>query len=239
MNLKGNHCAVGTFDPEIEIWDLDLVDALEPFITLSGKHAHKGGVLGLSWNSKYQNLLASCSEDTTVKIWDLNQQKCLDTLKHHKDKVSQVKWHPLEKNILLTGSFDKTCSLLDPSKPTKFNSYTVNGEIESLRWNPHYKEQFIVSLDNGFVFIYDYRNSKEPLIQFKAHDDNCTDVNVHPLKKNIIATCSSDGTTRLWDLEKKEKVLERKITGPVFSVEFLDDLLAIGSKGNQIIISKV
>lgn len=208
-------------------------------MTLSGKHAHKGGVLGLSWNTKYQNLLASCGEDSFVKIWDLTTQKCLDTLKHHKDKVSQVRWHPIENNIILSGSFDKTCALLDPSKPTKFNSYSVNGEIESLKWNPHYKEQFILSLDNGTVCGYDFRNTKETLFSFKAHDDNCTDVICHPLKKNLIVTCSSDGTSRLWDLEKKEKILERKITGPVFTLDFIDDLLAIGSKGNQIIVTKV
>merc|ERR1712000_762257 len=35
-NMSKNTLAVGTFNPEIEIWDMDLMDALTPCITLGG-----------------------------------------------------------------------------------------------------------------------------------------------------------------------------------------------------------
>jgi hypothetical protein len=33
---KGSFVAIGTFDPAIEIWDLDVVDALQPTAVLGG-----------------------------------------------------------------------------------------------------------------------------------------------------------------------------------------------------------
>lgn len=33
---KGNFVAIGTFDPAIELWDLDVIDALQPTTVLGG-----------------------------------------------------------------------------------------------------------------------------------------------------------------------------------------------------------
>lgn len=39
-NSKGNYVAVGTFDPEIEIWNLDIIDPMYPNAIL-GKNESK------------------------------------------------------------------------------------------------------------------------------------------------------------------------------------------------------
>jgi periodic tryptophan protein 1 len=97
----GNYIAVGTFDPEIEIWSLDTIDGLYPDALLgrpdktsahvpvpmgTGKKKsklvkprevnadhHVDAVLGLSWNTQHRSLLASASADKTVKLWDLSR----------------------------------------------------------------------------------------------------------------------------------------------------------------------
>ncbi|KAF8199722.1 WD40-repeat-containing domain protein [Pholiota molesta] len=102
----GNYIAVGTLDPEIEIWSLDVLEAMYPSSILgrpdetkahvpvpSGtgkkkkkkpKHRatqtayHVDAVLGLSWNKTQRNLLASASADRTVKLWDLSRDPTMN-----------------------------------------------------------------------------------------------------------------------------------------------------------------
>lgn len=59
----GNMCAIGSMDPIITIWDLDIQDTLEPAIKLGTKGStkkniqpcgHTDAVLDLSWNSNFQ-----------------------------------------------------------------------------------------------------------------------------------------------------------------------------------------
>ena len=101
MQHFGNFIAVGTLDPEIEIWSLDTVETMYPDMVLgrpdktaahvptplgTGKKKrkktkaraastahHVDAVLGLSWNRTHRNLLASASADRTVKLWDLTR----------------------------------------------------------------------------------------------------------------------------------------------------------------------
>lgn len=41
-NEKGNFVAIGTFSPEIEVWDLDTLDSVEPAGVLGGARAPAG-----------------------------------------------------------------------------------------------------------------------------------------------------------------------------------------------------
>ena len=100
----GSYLAVGTFLPGIELWNLNVMDVLEPACTLGGyedervnvssrkakgrklkEGSHEDAVLCLDWHAAHRERLVSGSADETVKLWDVTTQQCTATLTHHRD----------------------------------------------------------------------------------------------------------------------------------------------------------
>jgi len=179
----GNFVAIGTFDPDIEIWDLDTVDCMYPNAILgqggaTASDKKKGGkkkkskskkandeyhvdaVLSLAANRKHRNLLASASADKTVKLWDLHTTKCAKSYSYHTDKVCSLAWHAAESTVLLSGSYDRTVAAADMRAPGATPSVRVGVEsdVENVRWDPHDGNYFYVSTEGGMVHYFDVRN---------------------------------------------------------------------------------
>ncbi|KAF8969152.1 WD40 repeat-like protein [Flammula alnicola] len=191
----GNYIAVGTLDPEIEIWSLDVIEAMYPTSILGRpdetkahkkkkkpKHRivqtayHVDAVLGLSWNKTQRNLLASASADRTVKLWDLSRDPTMNgeggdaggairSFDVHKDKVQAVQWNDKEPTVLLTGSYDRTVRTFDSRAPTTGVGAVVGSDVEALRWDPWESYGFYVSLENGLVLNFDARTLPSNLEQ--------------------------------------------------------------------------
>ncbi|XLU95339.1 hypothetical protein S245_009691, partial [Arachis hypogaea] len=107
---KGNFLAVGSMESSIEIWDLDVIDVVQPCIVLGGisekkkgkkksikykDGSHTDSVLGLAWNKALRNVLASASADKRVKIWDVATEKCESTMEHQSDTINYYKYELL------------------------------------------------------------------------------------------------------------------------------------------------
>jgi len=55
----------------------------------------------------------TCSDDTTVKIWDIPSQTAITTLAAHTDYVRSGQFSPASPHLVLTGSYDSTIRLFD------------------------------------------------------------------------------------------------------------------------------
>lgn len=161
-----NFVAVGTMDPDIEVWNLDTVDCMYPNAILGqganaappsmgkkkkkkskkiNENYHVDSVLSLAANQHHRNLLVSSSADTTVKLWDLHTTKCAKSYELHTDKVCSTSWHPSEATVLLTGSYDQTAVVSDMRKPgTDLPRWSVESDVETVKWDPHRSEIFYV-----------------------------------------------------------------------------------------------
>lgn len=183
---RGNYVAVGTFDPDIELWDLDTIDSMYPNAILgqgaeeakqdpveklkkkkkakksrkANEQYHVDAVLSLAANRQHRNLLASSSADKTVKLWDLNTTKCAKSYSHHTDKVCSIAWNPAEATVLLSGSYDRTVAAADMRAPdAKAPRWAVESDVEIVSWDPHSSHCFYITTESGVVHYHDVRNA--------------------------------------------------------------------------------
>ncbi|XP_067687818.1 coronin-1C-like isoform X3 [Haliotis asinina] len=74
---------------------------------------HKAAVLDIAWCPHNDDVIASASEDCTIKIWQIPEggltkpltEPVVDLVAHQR-RVSCVKWHPTAHNVLLSAGSD-------------------------------------------------------------------------------------------------------------------------------------
>ncbi|XP_077201602.1 coronin-2A isoform X2 [Paroedura picta] len=74
---------------------------------------HKGNVLDIKWNPFNDFVIASCSEDATVKVWNIPQHLLQKSITHaqkellgHARRVGLIEWHPTASDILFSTGYD-------------------------------------------------------------------------------------------------------------------------------------
>ncbi|XP_050393100.2 periodic tryptophan protein 1 homolog [Patella vulgata] len=221
---SGCYAAIGTMKPTIEVWDLNIMESLEPAFKLKGASkkkkkksgtvgGHSDAVLDLSWNSVVGNVLASGSADFTIALWDLSELKVVTSLTQHIEKVQCVKWHPLEAQSLLSGSFDHTVKVYDCRNPNTTNrTWNLQGEVERIVWNHFSPMHFFASTDNGQVFYFDIREDK-PIYKFKPHDKAVTGLCLSSQIPGLLVTTSDDKKLKVWDVQdnKPQHIIEKNL----------------------------
>lgn len=65
---------------------------------------HSGGVFSVVYNWK-GNLIASCSMDETVRVWNAIEGNCQLVIPAHSDPVSSVDFSP-DGTLLVSGGYD-------------------------------------------------------------------------------------------------------------------------------------
>jgi len=105
---------------------------------------HTAAVLDIQFCPYNDNLIASGSEDCSVKIWEIpdgglteNLSESLVDLMGHQRRVGLLKWHPLAENIILTAGFDYMVFIWDIASPDapKIQIEAHTDTIYSVEWN--------------------------------------------------------------------------------------------------------
>ncbi|KAF9102737.1 hypothetical protein BGX27_010870 [Mortierella sp. AM989] len=109
--LDNNTFATSSSDGKVYVCK---VDSSEPTKVFAG---HKDEVNAVRWDPLGE-LLASCSDDKSAKIWSMSHDDCVFDLTSHSEAVYDMTWAPreassMEPRILATASFDMSVRLWD------------------------------------------------------------------------------------------------------------------------------
>lgn len=253
--------AVGTMLPFIEIWPLDVIDAVEPACLLGGcvqpednyrrklkkdrlkPDSHHDAVLTVQWNVLVQHILASGSADKTIKLWDLNQQECVGTYQEG-EKIQTLDWHKQEANLLLSGAFDGSVVLRDCRRPDDSAiRWNLDGQVVEHVEFAYHANMVLASTSDGKLHALETRANSKPLWSIQAHDADTTFACSRHLS-GLVATGGKDGLLSLWDLRnvgaEPTLIVSRKYkTGSVLAISFHPNsphiLGAGGSRGQPLV----
>ncbi|WPH00565.1 Hypothetical protein R9X50_00339500 [Acrodontium crateriforme] len=185
-------------------------------MTLRG---HKRGVAAAKF-SPDGRWIASCSADSTIKIWNAQTGALVHTLEGHLAGISTITWSP-DSKVLASGSDDKNIRLWDTTTgrcfPTPLKGH--HNYVYSLAFSP--KGNMIVSGSyDEAVFLWDVRTA-HLMRSLPAHSDPVSGVDF-VRDGTLIASCSSDGLIRIWDTGTGQclKTLVHEDNAPVTSVRF-------------------
>ncbi len=177
--------AVGESDPVIKLRN-----------AATGEHmhmleGHTNGVLSLA--PLPDGKLASGSADKTVRVWHAASAVCLYVLSGHTSGVSAltVIQGDLGNDVrLVSGSRDKEVIVWEGEKRVRSKSFAFG--IDALA--AVVSNTLIVGVGNE-LRIWEIASGRR-LLTLKGHTDDIYDV-VH-LSNGIVASCSCDGTVRVW-----------------------------------------
>eukprot|EP00698_Gefionella_okellyi_P001357 TRINITY_DN112_c0_g1_i1.p1 TRINITY_DN112_c0_g1~~TRINITY_DN112_c0_g1_i1.p1 ORF type:complete len:465 (+),score=53.86 TRINITY_DN112_c0_g1_i1:57-1451(+) len=105
---------------------------------------HQDEVNAIKWDPT-GNLLASCSDDCTARIWSNSQGKCVHELEEHTKDIYTLKWSPTGPGtafpnrdlVLATASFDSTVKLWNPETGQCIRTLVKHSEpVYSVAFSP-------------------------------------------------------------------------------------------------------
>lgn len=144
---RANIAAVGSFEPGIELWDMDVVDAVEPLCTLGGADyaaaraaaevggGEAGGASG-DGKKKKKKKKGAAAPEVPVRPGS------------HSDAVLGLAWNSAFRNVLASASADKTVKVWDVATQACQHTLTHHsGKVQAVAWNP---AEAPVLLSGGF-----------------------------------------------------------------------------------------
>lgn len=193
----GNFCAVGTFTPGIEIWNLDVLNALEPSCILGGEDTSmadeimRHNIINTSANKQKQKMIPPRA--SSLKVGS------------HTDAVMSLSWNKVHRQVIASGSADCTVKLWDV---TQANSDQANAttmkhhqdKVQSVLWHPQEGTLLATGSYDRTVALVDARNS-DNVKRVKLPAD-CEALAWDPFNPHFLTAASEDGTVKCWDVRK-------------------------------------
>lgn len=211
ISPDGSKLATCSSDGSVRIYEDILSKDGSPPKLVTTLLGHSKGVSCIEFSPVNSNIIASCSDDLTIRIWSISKLKCVKILQKHTYHITTIKFNS-KGNLLILGSADENITIWDVlnSKPIKTLA-AHSDPISSIALTPD--NSIIVSASyDGLMRLFDtelgqclktltYNSSSYGTATALTNDVvnvPITNVECTPNGKYILSS-SLDGTIRLWN----------------------------------------
>jgi WD40 repeat protein len=160
--------------------------------------AHSSHINRIKQSPFNTNYVATCSEDRTVKIWNVSSSfnwTLITTYSQHSSGIDALEW--LDNDTLASAGYsDKTIKLWSPTTGQTKRTIQTNQSVNSLTMlntNIH----LAAGLLNGYINIYNI-NDGNLVSSLKGHTSQVNDL--VQISADLLASASWDKTVRIWNL---------------------------------------
>ncbi len=168
-------------------------------------------------------ILASGSDDKTIKIWSLNNKKVIRTLKGHSNIVYSVAISP-DGKIIVSGSSDKTIKIWNLQTGQLINTlYGHKDFVDSVAISPDGQTIASGSYDHT-IKLWNLK-TLQLIRTFEGHSAQVLSVAISPDNQTLISG-SKDKSIKMWNLNTGQLI--RTIQGHSGDV----NAIAISSRGD-------
>ncbi|XP_068653142.1 protein CIA1 [Aristolochia californica] len=184
---------------------MDFVEGVFELREIQKLEGHTDRVWGLAWNPSNPSMLASCSGDKTVRIWERNPNQktwqCKVVLEEtHTRTVRSCAWSP-SGMLLAAASFDATTSIWKHVGDDMECVATLEGhenEVKSISWNTSGSLLATCGRDKS-VWIWEVQpgNEFECASVLQGHTQDVKMVQWHP-SMDVLVSVSYDNSIKVW-----------------------------------------
>ncbi|KAL4237250.1 WD repeat-containing protein 25 [Mactra antiquata] len=132
---------------------------------------HAGATNRLKWNiPNYSHILASCSMDSTIKLWNIWTQldSCVQMLSVHTKAVRDIAWSSDGRQIL-SASYDRSSCITDVERGSVITRFPHNSYVTCCKYHPENQHLSITGSHNQ-IQTWDHRSPTKPCKIFTYKD---------------------------------------------------------------------
>lgn len=189
---------------------------------------HSGAVMDMDWSPFDDSMLATASEDTTIKVWSIPEDweptdekgvakagkdlsESLIDLKGHQKKVTLLRYHPTADGCLMSASADTCVKIWDVESAAEVQSCEeVDVLIQDVIWD-YTGENFAYSAKDKAIRLVDARSNSVTNKIEKAHEGSkCVKLVYLGDSGKMLSFGASSQSAReikVWDIANLEKPL--------------------------------
>ena len=195
--------------------DINVFNFLNQKIEYKIENSHCQSIFDVKFNKFIQNYFASCSFDSTIKIWDLNLNKCVITLFATNTKTSNeikkihficLKWSPLDKNLIASGDSEKTIRIFNIENKKEICNFICNENqkeknIQGIDWNIN---NTLISSCGNFVFFLLFKENSLTKTHFIDCFSNVFRIIFDTSNENQIIIPTFEGKIKFYNYKKNQ-----------------------------------